>query len=41
MIELVKAQKAIIAGVAFLVELRFLKGKNKLKDLPVYSVIKY
>jgi adenine phosphoribosyltransferase len=39
--ELVKAQKAIIAGVAFLVELRFLKGKNKLKDLPVYSIIKY
>jgi adenine phosphoribosyltransferase len=40
-IELVKSQKATIAGVAFLVELRFLKGKNKLKDLPVYSVIKY
>ena len=40
-IELVKSQKAIIAGVAFLVELRFLKGKSKLKDLPVYSVIKY
>jgi len=40
-IELVKSQKAIIAGIAFLVELRFLKGKNKLKDLPVYSVIKY
>jgi len=40
-IELVKSQKAIISGVAFLVELRFLKGKNKLKDLPVYSVIKY
>lgn len=40
-IELVKSQNAIISGVAFLVELRFLKGKNKLKDLPVYSVIKY
>ncbi len=40
-VELVKSQNAIIAGVAFLVELRFLKGKNKLKDLPVYSVIKY
>lgn len=39
--ELVKAQQATIAGVAFLVELRFLKGKNKLKNLPVYSVIKY
>ena len=40
-IELVKAAKATIAGVAFLVELRFLKGKSRLKDLPVYSVIKY
>lgn len=39
--ELVKAEKAVIAGVAFLVELGFLKGKDKLKDLPVYSVIKY
>lgn len=39
--ELVKSQKATIAGVAFLVELGFLHGKDKLKDLPVYSVIKY
>jgi len=39
--DLVKAEKGVIAGVAFLVELKFLKGKNKLKDLPVYSVIKY
>lgn len=39
--ELVKSEKGIIAGVAFLVELQFLKGKNKLKDLPVYSVIKF
>jgi len=39
--DLLKAEKVIIAGVAFLVELRFLKGKDKLKDLPVYSVIKY
>jgi len=38
---LVKEQGAIIKGVAFVVELRFLKGKNKLKDYPVYSVIKY
>jgi len=40
-LDLVKAEKAVVAGVAFLVELRFLKGKNKLKDFPVYSVIKY
>jgi len=39
--DLVKEQNAVIAGVAFLVELKFLKGKDKLKDLPVYSVIKY
>lgn len=39
--ELVRDQDAVIAGVAFLVELRFLKGKEKLKDLPIYSVIKY
>ncbi|MBI5149494.1 MAG: adenine phosphoribosyltransferase [Candidatus Omnitrophica bacterium] len=39
--ELVKNQQATIAGVAFLVELGFLRGKDKLKDLPVYSVIKY
>ncbi len=39
--ELVKEQKAVIAGLAFLVELKFLKGKNKLKDFDVYSVLKY
>jgi len=39
--DLVQSQNAVIAGVAFLVELGFLKGKKKLKDLPVYSVIKY
>lgn len=39
--ELMKGQRAVIVGLAFLVELRFLKGKEKLKDFPVYSVIKY
>ena len=39
--ELLKGQKAVIVGLAFLVELRFLKGKDKLKDYPIYSVIKY
>ncbi|MBN1870769.1 MAG: adenine phosphoribosyltransferase [Candidatus Omnitrophica bacterium] len=39
--DLVKAQGAVIVGLAFLVELKFLKGKAKLKDLPVYSIIKY
>ena len=39
--ELLKGQQANIIGIAFLVELRFLKGKEKLKDFPIYSVIKY
>lgn len=39
--DLVRAGGAQIVGIAFLVELRFLKGKEKLKDLPIYSVIKY
>jgi len=39
--ELLRAQKAVIAGVAFLVELSFLKGKKQIKNLPVYSLIKY
>jgi adenine phosphoribosyltransferase len=40
-VDLVKEQGATIAGIAFLVELKFLKGKKKLKDLPIYSVIKF
>jgi adenine phosphoribosyltransferase len=40
-VDLLTAQKAKIIGVAFLVELEFLKGKEKLKGLPVYSVIQY
>jgi len=39
--DLIKKLKADIVGVAFIVELGFLKGKNKLKNFPVYSVIKY
>ena len=39
--DLLKTQQAAIVGLAFLVELRFLKGKEKLKDFPIYSVIKY
>ena len=39
--DLVGDFQAKIVGVAFLVELTFLKGKNKIKDLPVYSLIKY
>ncbi len=39
--ELLKDQKAKIVGVAFVVELKFLKGLEKLKDFPVYSVLQY
>lgn len=39
--DLVRSQEGVIVGVAFLVELKFLKGRNKLKGLPVYSLIKY
>ena len=38
---LLKEQKAKIVGIAFLVELKFLKGHQKLKDYPIYSLIKY
>ena len=39
--KLVKSFRAKIAGVAFLVELTFLKGKDKIKDIPIHSVIEY
>ncbi len=40
-VDLIKAQKAKIVGVAFVVELKFLKGKERLSDLPIYSLIHY
>lgn len=39
--ELVKNQKGEIAGIAFLVELVDLKGKDKLKDYQLHSLIKF
>jgi adenine phosphoribosyltransferase len=39
--ELVKQQQGKVAGIAFLIELTDLKGKDKLKDYPVFSLIKY
>ena len=39
--DLLKQQQANIIGVAFLIELTFLKGKQRLKALPLYSVIKF
>lgn len=39
--DLVKQLEARIVGIAFLIELTGLKGKEKLKDYPVFSLIKY
>jgi len=38
---LIRQFQGKIAGIAFLIELTDLKGKDKLKDYPVYSLIKY
>ncbi len=40
-IELVKKLKGEIVGIVFLIELTFLKGIEKLKGYPVFSLIKY
>ena len=40
-IKLLQMQKAMIAGIAFLVELKFLKGKSRLSKHEIYSIIKY
>ncbi len=38
---LIKQLNGKIAGIVFLIELKFLKGRDKLKGYPVYSLIKY
>lgn len=40
-VELLKSLNAEIAGLAFFVELSFLKGREKLAPHPIYSVIQY
>ncbi|MDO8716288.1 MAG: adenine phosphoribosyltransferase [Dehalococcoidales bacterium] len=40
-VELIKEMKGNIIGAAFLIELTFLRGRDKLKDIPVLSLIKY
>ena len=40
-INLVEQLKGKIVGIAFLIELAGLKGKEKLKGYQVYSLIKY
>jgi adenine phosphoribosyltransferase len=39
--DLVKQLQGEIVGIAFLIELTDLKGKDKLKDYPLFSLIKY
>ncbi len=40
-VKLLKDFKAKIVGTAFLIELSFLKGRERLKDLPIFAIIKY
>ncbi|MFH1368876.1 MAG: adenine phosphoribosyltransferase [Elusimicrobiota bacterium] len=40
-IDLAKKLGADIVGVAFLIELEFLKGRDKLKNYDIFSLIKY
>jgi adenine phosphoribosyltransferase len=39
--EMIKKLKGDIAGIAFLIELTFLNGRDKLKDYDIFSLIKY
>lgn len=40
-VELVEKLKGEVIGIAFLIELTFLKGREKIKDHPFYTLIKY
>jgi len=40
-IRLVKKLGGVVAGAAFLIELRFLKGRDKLGDVPLHILISY
>ncbi|MBU1023042.1 adenine phosphoribosyltransferase [bacterium] len=40
-VKLVQSLGARIAGISFLIELEFLSGKDKLPDVPVYTIIKF
>ena len=40
-IDLIKQLEGKVAGIAFLIELKDLNGKTKLKGYPVFSLIKY
>ena len=40
-VKLIKEMKGNIVGAAFLIELMDLKGREKIKDIPIFSLIKY
>lgn len=40
-VDLVKKLKGNVIGCAFIIELTFLNGKNKLKDIPYTSIVQY
>ena len=40
-VDLIKKTGAQLIGAAFLIELDFLKGRDKLAGEPVYSVLQY
>ena len=40
-VKLVEALGGVVAGLAFLIELEELKGREKLKDYPVLTLMKY
>jgi len=40
-VELVERLKGQITEIAFLIELTFLKGRERIRDYPVFSLIKY
>jgi adenine phosphoribosyltransferase len=39
--ELVESQNAKIVAIAFIIELVDLKGRQRLKEYPVYSLVKF
>jgi adenine phosphoribosyltransferase len=39
--KLIQKMHGEIIGAAFVIELLALKGRNKLKDIPVYSLLQY
>ncbi len=40
-VKLIKEMKGNIVGAAFLIELTDIKGKEKIKDIPIFSLIKF